>query len=104
MPYLCYLNNYNIFLKESSRKLYSKTHQIAQVTRNLASMRQNIIEQCPHFMTTTQHINMQSIMNKERTITKTQANHLAKLHNEIQECANVQHETHEAINPYDANE
>ena len=27
MPYqLCYLNNYNIFLRESSRKLYSKTH------------------------------------------------------------------------------
>ena len=25
MPYLCYLNNYNIFLRESSRKLYSKT-------------------------------------------------------------------------------
>ena len=31
MPYLCYLNNYNIFLRERSiRKLYSKTHQIAQ--------------------------------------------------------------------------
>ena len=33
-----YLNNYNIFLRESSRKLYSKTHQIAQVTRNLGSI------------------------------------------------------------------
>ena len=33
MPYQCYLNNYNIFLRESSRKLYSKTHQIAQVTK-----------------------------------------------------------------------
>ena len=38
MPYLCYLNNYNIFLRESSRKLYSKTHQIALVTRNLGSI------------------------------------------------------------------
>ena len=38
MPYLCYLNNYNIFLRESSRKLYSKTRQIAQVTRNLGSI------------------------------------------------------------------
>ena len=49
---------------------------------------------------------MQSIMNKERTITKTQANHLAKLHNEIQECANIQHETHEAnhmMQPNDKN-
>ena len=31
------------------------------------------------------NINLQSIMNKERTITKSQANHIAKLHNEIQE-------------------
>ena len=38
MPYLCYLNNYNIFLRESSRKLYSKTSQITQVTRNLGSI------------------------------------------------------------------
>ena len=53
----------------------------------------HIMEQCPHFMTTAQHINMQSIMNKERIITKTQANHIAKLHNEIQECTNKQQET-----------
>ena len=39
---------------------------------------------------------MQSIMNKERTLIKSQANHIAKLHNEIQECTNKQHETNDA--------
>ena len=41
----------------------------------------HILEQCPHFMTTTQHINLQSIMNKQRTTTKSKANPLVKLHN-----------------------
>ena len=64
----------------------------------------HIMEQCSHFMTTTQHINMQSIMNKERTITKTQANHIAKLHNEIQECTNKQHETNDVTHMMQPND
>ena len=47
---------------------------------------------------------MQSIMNKERTITKTQANHIAKLHNEIQECTNKQHETNDATHMMQPND
>ena len=36
-------------------------------------------------------------MNKERTITKSQANHIAKLHNEIQEFRKKKkHETNDA--------
>ena len=64
----------------------------------------HIMEQCPHFMTTTQHINMQSIMNKERIITKTQANHIAKLHNEIQECTNKQQETNDVTHMMQLND
>ena len=40
---LDYSNIYIYFLRESSRKLYFKTHQIAQLTRNLGS-----ILQCPY--------------------------------------------------------
>ena len=47
---------------------------------------------------------MQSIMNKERTITKTQANHIAKLHNEIQECTNKQHETNDVTHMMQPND
>ena len=47
---------------------------------------------------------MQSIMNKERTITKTQANHIAKLHNEIQECTNKQHKTNDATHMMQPND
>ena len=48
---------------------------------------------------------MQSIMNKERIITKTQANHIAcKLHNEIQECTSKQQETNDVTHMMQLND
>ena len=43
-------------------------------------------------------------MNKEKTTTKTQANHVAKLHNEIQECTNKQYETYDVTHMMQPND